>query len=88
MSTDTSLWQKIMERVEPGVHTCDTCKFWQDDDVNPDNTDESKKICQNTLKMIPPFRGGPNEDGWTVDVTFYALFTGPKFGCIHWEAKP
>lgn len=69
------------------MNTCDTCKFWKDDDVHPENTSVRVKICQNTLKMIPPFRGEPNEDGWTVHLAFYAFFTGPKFGCVHHEPK-
>lgn len=65
------------------MNTCDTCKQWQKDPPTPG--------------MPEVLRGGHCQafglmegDDFFCDSSpdYGELYTGPKFGCVHWKAKP
>lgn len=65
------------------MNTCDTCKWWRKEQDRDGFTDRE---CENP--KIGYFSKG--EDACIChDAEGYSgyITTGPKFGCIHWEAK-
>jgi len=52
---------------------CQDCKWWEDHDWE-DEAD--KKACNNDSTLYQT-NGGQ----------MHPFFTGPEFGCIHWEGK-
>jgi hypothetical protein len=72
------------------MNTCDTCKHW-----GPNQGDQSRKIdhpltgaCHNSnvvgdsIEMV-----ADNPSFACIDVEEAVFVTGPKFGCVNWEAK-
>lgn len=69
------------------MNTCDTCKWWRDNDVSvfEGMTNEKKKICES--RKMNATHPDPPEDGIAVGLVYFALLTGRKFGCVHHEPK-
>lgn len=65
--------------------TCDTCRHWAPSTeahrTEYAMTCESPKWLRGYLVDAVPADGVlvENDEGW-------AVLTGPKFGCVHWEA--
>jgi hypothetical protein len=65
------------------MNTCDTCKHWARESAWGGDF-RGIGICDHP-KLT---EGVPDEDGLAYQYTEGgAIQTGPKFGCIHWEAK-
>jgi hypothetical protein len=71
------------------MNHCDTCKYWNREDP------EGMGACNGQIKKNA--KGTPDLDiaaaiewpsGEPDKMVFVALVTGPKFGCVRWEAKP
>lgn len=65
---------------EADSRTCDRCYWWSQGEVPADML-FSAGACRNELCQEPDPRFENAEE--MAEVTF----TGPKFGCIHWEQK-
>lgn len=71
------------------MKTCDTCKHWASEPVSTfPSSNEHECLCpkiDNDGRFAPDgddcLRQFGNDAGWIMNAT------GPKFGCIHWEAK-
>lgn len=62
------------------MNTCDTCKHWAKDAGTPE-TDPKGGYCQLFGVMDGEsffFDASPDQG---------ELYTGPKFGCVHWKPK-
>lgn len=62
--------------VQPPPHTCDTCRHWRRDFL-------TKDIVTGCCVVASLFG---EEDGDDRVMDDHPLITGPKFGCVHWEA--
>lgn len=62
------------------MNTCDACRFWKPERVRIVTKGECRAVS-NTTEQPDEFsiESEPYEGG--------KFITGPKFGCIHWEAK-
>ena len=63
------------------MNTCDTCSHWQ----WPYGDDGERHLCchPSVGSREVPFRDGAKIEN-RGDAT--GIITGPKFGCVHWEA--
>lgn len=69
------------------MNTCDTCKWWGMEQYRHVFDGDDFKLCGNT--KVNEWKGS-NTDPDTVCLhksIDTSIITGPKFGCIHWEAK-
>ncbi len=72
------------------MNTCDTCKWWDKDAIvtEPNGWHGSDETGMSECKNEKLFAG---IDGITsrydAPTDGCGFLTGPKFGCIHWEAK-
>lgn len=66
------------------MNTCDTCKWWGDE-CKP--SIKSYRYCARVTKDdgTEPPDGFTVTDGEPFNEGTFA--TGPKFGCVHWEAR-
>lgn len=67
------------------MNTCDQCKWWiapkdSDDHHNMGDCDNPKLECDDPEVQDCLFAGEVWSSGCRPS-------TGPKFGCVHWEAK-
>jgi hypothetical protein len=63
-------------------HVCEKCrywKFWTDEDGEEYPDADRRCVNEHLYEHVWP----EGYDGYHLD-----LITGPRFGCIHWEAKP
>jgi hypothetical protein len=66
------------------MNTCDTCKFWSAEGYCTPNPKDHHRC--NNLKLSNSLDEIDGLSANTSDPS-YDITTGPKFGCIHWEAK-
>lgn len=59
---------------------CKTCIHW-DGPESQNGFNEGFAPCFNP-KMI---ESGTRPDGWWISDPAYSFYTGPDFGCVHWE---
>lgn len=59
--------------------TCDTCKHWN----LPEKTSLVGPMPKTGYCSCPKL----DEDAEDSAVSNDGIFTGPKFGCVHWEGK-
>lgn len=71
------------------MNTCDTCKHWgtpSGDDCSWGQNTTGMADCHSPkLEELPNHGICSNYDAPTGGCGF---FTGPKFGCVHYEIKP
>jgi hypothetical protein len=73
------------------MNTCDTCKHWGQIDNAPPG---AYGDCTALLSDSSPTDNSPPDGAYIPEACDRygdrlqpELITGPKFGCIHWEAK-
>ena len=64
------------------MNNCKTCKHWDGPEAE-DGYAAGFARCLHP-KMVMP---GEKPDGWWISDPAFALYTGPDFGCIHYEPK-
>ena len=70
------------------MNTCDECRYWER------NNEEKRRDMKSCIhpkmlkgygikaeQVMPDGIIVENDEGW-------GFFTGPKFGCVHWESEP
>lgn len=74
------------------MNTCDTCKWWASATAGPPvatgklswgKSMDGMTTCENPKLDELPLHGIVTQD----DSPATGFYTGPKFGCIHWESK-
>lgn len=66
------------------IGTCKDCKWWSTD--TPCMTACPARACLNVKTGLA--RETENREAAVNILSYdYELFTGPDFGCVHWEAK-
>lgn len=68
------------------MRTCDTCKYWGQEEWARMAHIEPMRICQRISDMSIDEILAENEAGIYKSIDS-SLATGPKFGCIHHEPK-
>lgn len=72
------------------MNTCDTCKYWRIAEAVAILSNSTHALCGHPkLASTNATTGGGSdyEDGAEDGEAYSGIYTGPKFGCIHWEAK-
>jgi len=68
------------------MSTCDMCKWWGVAPQRPYSYGNNK-VCAHIVRdgdIVYDASVSPiHDNNYLSD-----LFTGPKFGCVHWESKP
>lgn len=63
------------------MNTCDTCKWWNRGDRR------ETRSCENPRLREYPVTGDDSCNLSSID-GMVTLYTGPRFGCIHWHELP
>lgn len=66
------------------LNTCDTCKWWDTEPPSPDGFGFTHRMCKNP-KLDDCKEGADGAVGG--EIATDKIYCGPKFGCIHWEAR-
>jgi len=68
--------------------TCDGCRFWKE--VSGPETPEPFGMCRNcaTNRWHTGYAYDPSKLWQDDEDEHWGVGTSPKFGCVHWEAKP
>jgi hypothetical protein len=70
-----------------GTRRCRNCKWWDKlDSTNTPGMDNQYGARSCTNERVGP-KGVAFTDGAQDGEAYAGIFTGPDFGCIHWEAK-
>lgn len=77
-----------------GMNTCDTCRHWDDESyLDPERNPHLLNMCVlracNNIKLnaVTDDKNDFSDSVHHSGDGYGANATGPKFGCIHWEAK-
>lgn len=70
-------------------NTCRSCKYWADEKPRIDNSD-CEPCRWDGIQHISVYRGFKlkRQDGFVLSNELSFFYTGPDFGCIHWEKRP
>jgi hypothetical protein len=66
------------------MNTCDTCKHWEIEAIRAHVAEATHAHCGHPKVSD---NGLQFEDGAEDNEGYGGIYTGPKFGCIHHEAK-
>jgi hypothetical protein len=75
------------------VNTCDKCKYWSAPKVPYSRQIFNGECAHSKFVYSSIYKGIETEtpeDGlmyWDYDDYSASFYTGPKFGCIHWEKE-
>lgn len=69
---------------------CKTCRHWDDENEEAILWTPGAGLCMAPKSQFPPMEfveEGPAEYSAATEKHANISITGPRFGCVHWEAK-
>lgn len=72
------------------IGRCKDCKWWAADkrtEYVAAETDAAPCHCPQLINIDEKGYGAVAGNGFGLDYPVCELFTGPEFGCVHWEGK-
>lgn len=61
------------------MEKCRTCMYWD----GPESDETGFARCEHP-KMVEP---GVRPDGWWISDPAFSFYSGPEFGCVHYEGE-